>query len=114
MVNDTRLSLSTLIIHVYIARPARGAKHLLTTTRTTHDRSTRGNFGLVQTLLDRGAVGDGVEAEAAVERLASAPADEGLVMREIWLLRMRALLAQAMGEEESYRCLLYTSDAADD
>lgn len=46
MVNDTRLSLSTLIIHVYIARPARGAKHLLTTTRTTHDRSTRGNFGL--------------------------------------------------------------------
>jgi hypothetical protein len=51
----------------------------------------------------RGAVGDVVEAEAAVERLASAPADEGLVMREIWLLRMRALLAQAMGEEESYR-----------
>ena len=51
----------------------------------------------MQTLLDRGAVGDGVEAEAAVERLASAPADEGLVMREIWLLRMRALLAQAMG-----------------
>src|SRR6185312_13781007 len=46
MVNDTRLSLSTLIIHVYIARPARGAKHLLTTTRTTHDRSTRGNFGV--------------------------------------------------------------------
>ena len=57
----------------------------------------------METLLDRGAVGDGVEAEAAVERLASAPADEGLVMREIWLLRMRALLAQAMGEEESYR-----------
>jgi len=48
MVNDTRLSLSTLIIHVYIARPARGAKHLLTTTRTTHDRSTRGNFGLTR------------------------------------------------------------------
>ena len=40
------LSLSTLTIHVYIAGPAQAAKHLLTTTRPTHDRSTRGNFGL--------------------------------------------------------------------
>ena len=47
---------------------------------------------LVETLLDRGADGDVAEAEAAVERLATAPADEGLVMREIWLLRLRALL----------------------
>lgn len=48
---------------------------------------------LVETLLDRGADGDLAEAEAAIERLASAPADEGLVLREIWLLRLRALLA---------------------
>ena len=43
---------------------------------------------LVETLLDRGADGDVAEAEAAIERLAAAPADEGLAMREIWLLRL--------------------------
>jgi len=53
---------------------------------------------LVETLLDRGAESDVVEAEAAVKRLASAPADEGLVIREIWLLRLRALLARAHGD----------------
>ncbi|MGB6208354.1 hypothetical protein [Mycobacterium sp.] len=30
------------------------------------------------------------EAEAAIERLAAAPADEGLMIRDIWLLRLRA------------------------
>ncbi len=54
--------------------------------------------GLVETLLDRGAESDVVEAEAAIKRLASAPADEGLVIREIWLLRLRALLARAHGD----------------
>jgi class 3 adenylate cyclase len=58
---------------------------------------------LVETLLDRGADGDVAEAEAAIERLAAAPADEGLVIREIWLLRLRALLAQAQGDEATYR-----------
>jgi hypothetical protein len=57
----------------------------------------------VETLLDRAADGDVAEAEAAIERLAVSPADEGLAMRDIWLLRLRALLAQAQGEEESYR-----------
>ena len=37
------------------------------------------------------------EAEAAIDRLAAAPADEGLVIRDIWLLRLRALLAQTHG-----------------
>ena len=37
------------------------------------------------------------KAEAAIGRLAVAPADEGLVLREIWLLRLRALVAQAHG-----------------
>ena len=50
---------------------------------------------LVETLLDRGAESDVAEAEAAIERLAAAPADEGLVIRDIWLLRLRALLARA-------------------
>ncbi|OBA75505.1 cyclase [Mycobacterium sp. 1554424.7] len=58
---------------------------------------------LVETLLDRGADGDVAEAEAAIERLAAAPADEGLVMRDIWLLRLRALLARTRGAEAAYR-----------
>ena len=57
---------------------------------------------LVETLLDRGADGDLVEAKAAIERLAAAPADEGLVMRDIWLLRLRALLARAHGDAAAY------------
>jgi class 3 adenylate cyclase len=60
---------------------------------------------LVETLLERGADGDVVEAEAAIERLAAAPADEGLVIREIWLLRLRALLARAHGDAEVYNQL---------
>ena len=51
---------------------------------------------------DRGAENDVAEAKAAIERLAAAPADEGLVMRDIWLLRLRALLAQAHGDEARY------------
>ena len=54
---------------------------------------------LVETLLDRGAESDVAEAEAAIERLAAAPADEGLVIRDIWLLRLRALLARAHGDD---------------
>jgi hypothetical protein len=57
---------------------------------------------LVETLLDRGADGDVVEAQAAIERLAEAPADEGLVIRDIWLLRLRALLAEAQGDDAAY------------
>jgi hypothetical protein len=57
---------------------------------------------LVQTLLDRGAQSDVAEAEAAIERLAAAPADEGLAMREIWLLRSRALRARARGDDAAY------------
>lgn len=57
---------------------------------------------LVETLLDRRADGDVAEAAAAIERLAAAPAEDGLVMRDIWLLRMRALLALAHGEAETY------------
>ena len=58
---------------------------------------------LVEMLLDRGADGDIAEAEAAIDRLADAPADDGLVIREIWLLRLRALLARAHGDEAAYR-----------
>jgi hypothetical protein len=57
---------------------------------------------LVETLLDNGADGDVAEAAAAIERLAAAPADEGLVIRDIWLLRLRALLARARGDATAY------------
>jgi class 3 adenylate cyclase len=57
---------------------------------------------LVETLLDRGADADVAEAEAAIERLAAAPADEGLVIRDIWLLRLRALLARAHDDDAAY------------
>jgi class 3 adenylate cyclase len=57
---------------------------------------------LVETLLERGADDDVAEAEAAIERLAAAPTDEGLVMRDIWLLRLRALLARAHGDAAAY------------
>jgi len=57
---------------------------------------------LVETLLDRGDESDVAEAEVAIERLAAAPADEGLVIREIWLLRLRALLARAHGDGATY------------
>ena len=55
---------------------------------------------LVETLLERGVDGDVAEAEAAIDRLASAPADDGLVIRDIWLLRLRALLARANGDDD--------------
>ena len=61
---------------------------------------------LVETLLDRGADGDVAEAEAAVDRLAATPAGDGLTIREIWLLRSRALLARARGDDLAYRDLI--------
>jgi hypothetical protein len=63
---------------------------------------------LVETLIERGAEGDLAEAEAAIERLAEATierlaeADGGFAVREIWLLRLRALLARAHGDAASY------------
>jgi class 3 adenylate cyclase len=57
---------------------------------------------LVETLLNGAADSDVSEAQAAIERLAAAPAAKGLVIREIWLLRLRALLAQANGDAAAY------------
>ena len=58
---------------------------------------------LVETLLERGAEGDLAEAQEAIDRLANLPAIEGSAMREITLLRLRALLARARGDEAAYR-----------
>jgi hypothetical protein len=57
---------------------------------------------LVETLLDRGADGDVAEAEAAIERLAAAPTDDSLVVRDILLQRLHALLARAHGDDVAY------------
>ncbi|OBJ07760.1 cyclase [Mycobacterium sp. 1482292.6] len=57
---------------------------------------------LVETLLPRATDHDVAEAEVAIDRLATAPADEGLAMRDIWTSRMRALLARAQGDAFAY------------
>ena len=103
------------LVNVYLARErARrgdpdGAIPLI--RATTDHRFLEGNLlawgipatgVLVETLLDRGTDADVAEAEAAIERLATAPADEGLAMRDIWLLRLRALLARAHGDAAAY------------
>ena len=61
---------------------------------------------LVETLLERGAEGDLAEAQEAIDRLANLPADQGSAMREITLLRLRALLARARGDDVAYRDLV--------
>jgi adenylate cyclase len=58
---------------------------------------------LVEALLDRGGDADVQEAQAAVDQLAAVPTDPGFVLHEIWLLRSRALLARAQGDDTAYR-----------
>jgi adenylate cyclase len=58
---------------------------------------------LVESLLRRGSDLDSSEAQAAVERLATLPTEAGFVLNDIWLLRLRALLARAQGEKSAYR-----------
>jgi class 3 adenylate cyclase len=61
---------------------------------------------LVETLLERGAEGDAAEAQKAIDWLANVPAVEGSAVLEITLLRLRALLARARGDEVAYRDLV--------
>jgi hypothetical protein len=46
------------------------------------------------------------EAEAAIDRAAKLPPDEGLVLRDVTLLPLRALLARARGDDVAYRDLV--------
>jgi class 3 adenylate cyclase len=71
--------------------------------RAGHLYSIEATGFLVETLLERGAGGDVQEAEAAIDRLAAAQGDERLVIRDVWLLRMHALLASAHGDDARYR-----------
>ena len=61
------------------------------------------NALLVETLIERGADRDLADAEAAVNQLAAVSADHGWVISEVWLLRLRALLARAHGDDVAYR-----------
>jgi adenylate cyclase len=104
------------VINLYIAdeQAERGDRDAAVSVmrKSTDDIFTRGQVLyctaataiLVDTLLGRGADGDVAEAEAAIARLKAAPA-EGSVVRDIWLLRLRALLAHARGDDSGYRDL---------
>jgi ATP/maltotriose-dependent transcriptional regulator MalT len=61
---------------------------------------------LVETLLERGAQGDVVEAQQALDGLAVRWVDDGSAMVQITLLRLRALLARARGDDVLYRGLV--------
>ncbi len=63
-------------------------------------------FVLVETLLERGAEGDLPEAQEAIDRLANLCDDQGSAIREITLLRLRALLSRARGDDVAYRDLV--------
>jgi class 3 adenylate cyclase len=108
------------IVEIYLARErVRGADRddAIALMRSTADHLFRtgrlllwgvpATAVLVEALLDRcvdgDCSGDLAEAEAAIDRLAAAPADEGLVVRDIWLLRLRALLARGHGDDGRYR-----------
>ena len=58
---------------------------------------------LVQTLLERGTQGDLAEAQEEFDRLVNLWADDGSAMLEIRLLRLRALLSRARGDDIAYR-----------
>jgi adenylate cyclase len=60
---------------------------------------------LVELLLRRGSDADICEARATINRLAAVPTEPGFVLYEIWLLRLRALLAAAEGDNDVYRDL---------
>jgi hypothetical protein len=58
---------------------------------------------LVEPLLQSGGGQDVEDAQAAVDRLVAVPTDPGFVLHELALLRLRALLARAHGDETGYR-----------
>ncbi|MDT5398829.1 MAG: hypothetical protein QOK33_2060 [Mycobacterium sp.] len=60
---------------------------------------------LVETMLERGAESDLAEAQQEFDRLANLRADHDSAMLEITLLRLRAQLARARGNDVAYRDL---------
>jgi adenylate cyclase len=72
---------------------------------TSGDMTSRGPAVtvLVESLLGRGTDSDIAEAAAAIDRLAAVRVDAGFVLHELPLLRLRALLARARGDDARYR-----------
>jgi adenylate cyclase len=60
----------------------------------------------VEALLSRGSAADIEDAERAVQRLASVATEPGFVLHELPVLRLRALLARARGDEPGYQQFL--------
>jgi adenylate cyclase len=64
--------------------------------------TARATAALVEALLQRGGETDLGHGQAAFDRLAAVPTDPGFVLNDIWLLRLRALLAQAHEDDAAY------------
>jgi class 3 adenylate cyclase len=104
------------VVDIYLARErawqgdADGAIPII--RASTDTIFANGQFGfsvmctsiLVEALLDRAGDGDVEEAEQATTRLANAPV-HGLALCDVALLRLRALLARARGDDTAYRHL---------
>ena len=102
------------ILDIYLARARAdfdGRDATISVVRKAVNTMTnRGQIGyyipavgeLVALLVDRGTESDLAEAQDAVSKLEAVPA-EGSVMRDIWVLRMRTLVARAHGDESGYR-----------
>lgn len=79
--------------------------------QATDDVFASGNFSngegctqtLVELLLARATNEDVAEAEAAIEKLSGMLPEAELVVRDVVVLRLRALLARARGDEPTYR-----------
>jgi adenylate cyclase len=61
---------------------------------------------LVEALLARGSAADINDAQRAIDRLAAVPTEQGFVLHELPLLRLRALFARAHGDEPGYQQFL--------
>lgn len=104
------LPVTDLVIAQERARRGDRDAALATTRQAVEELHRAGRFGycdlangiLAEMLLERGAQGDLVEAQEAIDRLAHLPADTGSAMREITLLRLRALMARARGDGVAY------------
>ncbi len=62
----------------------------------------RATATLVEALIRRSGHTDLQDAQAAIDRLAATPTESGFVLHDIWLLRLRALMARAHGDAKVY------------
>jgi hypothetical protein len=65
-----------------------------------------GTLVLVETLITRGLPGDLAEAQDAIAELARVRANESWAIRDVILLRLRALMSHAHGDDVAYRDLV--------